>query len=88
MLNRTTAGYIHIYEYTRRKYAQRKYTQSKYTQRKYTQRKYTQRKYVQRKYAQRKYTQREYAQIRLRMKNSMELLCNYDIINVTVINNQ
>lgn len=35
-----------------------------------------------------KYTQREYAQIRIRMKNSMELLCNYDIIKVTVINNQ
>ena len=63
MLNRTTTGYIHIYEYTQRKYAQRKYIQ-------------------------RKYTQREYAQIRIRMKNSMELLCNYDIINVTVINNQ
>ena len=35
-----------------------------------------------------KYTQREYAQIRIRMKNSMELLCNYDIIKLTVINNQ
>ena len=35
-----------------------------------------------------KYTQREYAQIRIRMKNSMELLCNYDIIKVSVINNQ